>query len=69
PPAPPTPPAPVALARHGLAHPVALALLAVAATAAARAWDTGHAVTETHPATAREAPSRMSNHQAGRRGC
>ncbi|MGW2183331.1 hypothetical protein ACWCXX_35870 [Streptomyces sp. NPDC001732] len=57
-----------ALTIHGLAHPLTLALLAAATTAAARAWDAGHAVAEIHPATAREAPSRMSTHQAGRRG-
>ncbi|MFF4179490.1 hypothetical protein [Streptomyces sp. NPDC001750] len=40
-----------AIAAHGLAHPVALVLLAAAATAAAHAWDAGHAVNETHPRT------------------
>ncbi|MFE7046670.1 hypothetical protein ACFU9X_47190 [Streptomyces atratus] len=57
-----------AATRHGLAHPVTLALLAVAATAAARAWDTGHRVADTHLAPVREAPPRMPNHQAGHRG-
>ncbi|MFI1786210.1 hypothetical protein [Streptomyces rubiginosohelvolus] len=31
-----------ALTAHGLAHPLTLALLAAASTAAARAWDRGH---------------------------
>ncbi|MER6501604.1 hypothetical protein ABT218_19950 [Streptomyces sp. NPDC001455] len=38
-----------AITAHGLTHPVTLALLAVAATAAARAWDAGHQVSDTHP--------------------
>ncbi|MCX4851871.1 hypothetical protein [Streptomyces sp. NBC_00893] len=57
-----------AITTRGLAHPLTLALLAVAATAAARAWDAGHPVTETHLAPAREAPPLMPNRQAGRRG-
>ncbi|MFJ7200926.1 MULTISPECIES: hypothetical protein [unclassified Streptomyces] len=57
-----------AIAARGLAHPITLALLAAAVTAAARAWDAGHPVTDIHPAPAREAPPRMPNHQAGRRG-
>ncbi|MFD5065153.1 hypothetical protein [Streptomyces sp. NPDC058394] len=39
-----------AIAARGLAHPLTLALLAAASTAAARAWDAGHRVTVTHPA-------------------
>ncbi|MBK5993364.1 hypothetical protein JHN53_17280 [Streptomyces sp. MBT58] len=38
-----------ALAAHGLAHPLTLALLAVASTTAARAWEAGHRVADTHP--------------------
>ncbi|NUK11172.1 hypothetical protein HRW18_24975 [Streptomyces lunaelactis] len=38
-----------AIAARGLAHPITLALLAVAATTASRAWDIGHRVTDTHP--------------------
>lgn len=34
---------------YGLAHPATTVLLAVAATAAARAWDAGHPVTDIHP--------------------
>ncbi|MER5747133.1 hypothetical protein ABT097_28175 [Streptomyces sp. NPDC002225] len=34
---------------YGLAHPVTTILLAVAATAAARAWDAGHSVLDIHP--------------------
>ncbi|QBR04692.1 hypothetical protein D7Y56_00895 (plasmid) [Streptomyces sp. S501] len=37
----------------GLAHPLAFALFAAAATAAARAWDAGHQVTDVHPARPR----------------
>ncbi|MFB7852914.1 hypothetical protein ACFC34_38680 [Streptomyces sp. NPDC056053] len=37
-----------AITVHGLAHPVALALLTAATTAAARAWDAGHAVNDIH---------------------
>ncbi|MGW2109486.1 hypothetical protein [Streptomyces sp. NPDC001948] len=57
-----------AITTRGLAHPITLTLLAAAATAAARAWDAGHRVTDTHPALPREAPHRMPNHQAGRHG-
>ncbi|MYQ82973.1 MULTISPECIES: hypothetical protein [unclassified Streptomyces] len=57
-----------AITARGLAHPITLALLAVAATAAARAWDAGHRVTDTHPARPREAPPRMPNQQADRHG-
>ncbi|MBD3550002.1 hypothetical protein H4F93_31860 [Streptomyces sp. JV180] len=39
-----------ALTLHGLAHPLTLALLAAASTAAARAWDRGHPVDAIHPA-------------------
>ncbi|MET8731292.1 hypothetical protein ABZV81_29570 [Streptomyces parvus] len=39
-----------ALTAHGLAHPVTLALLAAASTAAARAWDRGHPVHTIHSA-------------------
>ncbi|MFJ1958624.1 hypothetical protein ACIOGT_37280 [Streptomyces microflavus] len=46
-----------ALTVYGLAHPLTLSLLAVASTAAARAWDRGHRVAETHPSPAQEAPS------------
>ncbi|MEW2308941.1 hypothetical protein [Streptomyces sp. NPDC006864] len=38
-----------ALTAHGLAHPLTLALLAAASTAAARAWEAGHQVTDIHP--------------------
>ncbi|MEU1216645.1 hypothetical protein ABZ424_30445 [Streptomyces sp. NPDC005790] len=41
------------IAQLGLAHPITLALLAVATTAAARAWDAGHPVADT-----RHAPQR-----------
>ncbi|MFH9749006.1 hypothetical protein ACH4MN_31800 [Streptomyces anulatus] len=44
-----------ALALHGLAHPVTLALLAAASTAAARAWDRGHRVGAIHPAPGQRA--------------
>lgn len=44
-----------ALTAHGLAHPLTLALLAAASTAAARAWEAGHRVTDTHPAPAQRA--------------
>ncbi|WP_097973357.1 hypothetical protein [Streptomyces sp. gb14] len=40
---------------HGLAHPVTLALLAAASTAAARAWDLGHPVHAIHSAAAQGA--------------
>ncbi|CAM5698650.1 hypothetical protein GCM10010298_70060 [Streptomyces microflavus] len=46
-----------AITAYGLAHPLTLTLLAVASTAAARAWDRGHRVAETHPSPAQEAPS------------
>ncbi|MEU4506820.1 hypothetical protein [Streptomyces sp. NPDC024089] len=39
-----------AITARGLAHPLTLALLAAAATAAARAWDAGHRVADIHPA-------------------
>ncbi|MET8420851.1 hypothetical protein AB0P40_35030 [Streptomyces sp. NPDC079189] len=53
-----------------MAHPLTLALLAAAATTAARAWDAGHRVNDTHPAplSTREAPPRMPNYQVGPRG-
>ncbi len=38
-----------AITHRGLAHPITLALLAAAATAAATAWEAGHHVTDTHP--------------------
>lgn len=57
-----------AITARGLAHPITLTLLAAAATAAARAWDAGHHVADTHPAPLREAPPRMPNRQVGRRG-
>ncbi|MEV6750088.1 hypothetical protein ACFVZJ_25730 [Streptomyces sp. NPDC058322] len=57
-----------AVTARGPGHPLTLALLAAAATAAARAWDAGHRVTATHPAPLREAPPRMPDHSAGRRG-
>ncbi|MEU0002151.1 hypothetical protein ABZ069_35120 [Streptomyces microflavus] len=38
-----------ALTAHGLAHPLTLALLAVASTTAARAWEAGHRVEALHP--------------------
>ncbi|MEO3978069.1 hypothetical protein [Streptomyces sp. CAU 1734] len=38
-----------AIALHGLAHPATHALLALAATTAARAWDAGHRVAALHP--------------------
>ncbi|MFE9700549.1 hypothetical protein [Streptomyces sp. NPDC006270] len=40
-----------ALTAHGLAHPLTLVLLAAASTAAARAWEAGHQVTDIHPNT------------------
>ncbi|MFD3641485.1 hypothetical protein [Streptomyces griseus] len=40
---------------HGLAHPLTLALLAAASTAAARAWDRGHPVDALHTAPAQRA--------------
>lgn len=43
-----------AIAARGLAHPVTRALLAVAALAAAGAWEAGHRVTDLHPAPSRE---------------
>ncbi|WP_331737345.1 hypothetical protein OG520_44755 (plasmid) [Streptomyces sp. NBC_00984] len=57
-----------AITARGLAHPITLTLLAAAATAAARAWDAGHRVTDTHPARPREASPHMPNHQSGRHG-
>lgn len=58
-----------AIAARGLAHPLTLALLAAAATAAATAWDAYHRVNDTHPAlpAIREAPPLMPNHRLGRR--
>ncbi|MEU8598405.1 hypothetical protein AB0D07_32700 [Streptomyces globisporus] len=44
-----------AITLHGLAHPLTLALLAAASTAAARAWDRGHSVHSIHPAPAQRA--------------
>ncbi|PVC80786.1 hypothetical protein DBP19_35455 [Streptomyces sp. CS090A] len=46
-----------AITAHGLAHPLSLALLAAASTAAARAWDRGHRVADTHPSPTPEARS------------
>ncbi|MFJ2875468.1 MULTISPECIES: hypothetical protein [unclassified Streptomyces] len=57
-----------AITARGLAHPITIALLAAAATAAARAWDTGHRVAETHPAPARETAPLMPNFPVVRRG-
>ncbi|MEV5204421.1 hypothetical protein [Streptomyces sp. NPDC053720] len=59
-----------AITARGLAHPITLALLAAAATAAAQAWDAGHRVTDTHPALQprREAPPHMRNSQVSHRG-
>ncbi|MCX4902355.1 hypothetical protein [Streptomyces sp. NBC_00892] len=59
-----------AITTRGLAHPITLTLLAAAATAAARAWDAGHRVTDTHPALQprREAPPHMRNFRASHRG-
>ncbi|MFJ2249203.1 hypothetical protein [Streptomyces sp. NPDC087862] len=57
-----------AVTRHGLAHPVALALLTVAAMAAAKAWDTGHSVADTHLAPARKTSPLMPNPSVGHRG-
>ncbi len=45
-----------ALTLHGLAHPITLALLAAASTAAARAWEAGHQVTDIHPASTASSP-------------
>ncbi|MEU2100220.1 hypothetical protein ABZ741_35680 [Streptomyces globisporus] len=44
-----------AITAHGLAHPLTLALLAAASTAAARAWDRGHPVHSIHPVPAQRA--------------
>ncbi|MET8661427.1 hypothetical protein [Streptomyces griseus] len=44
-----------ALTVHGLAHPLTLALLAAASTAAAKAWDRGHPVDALHTAPAQRA--------------
>lgn len=41
-----------AITALGLAHPLTLTLLVVAFTAAARAWDRGHRVADTHPSPA-----------------
>ncbi|MFD5065266.1 hypothetical protein [Streptomyces sp. NPDC058394] len=49
-----------AIAARGLAHPLTLALLAAAATAAARAWDAGHRVNDIHPASQRTERHRPS---------
>ncbi|MGK5448819.1 hypothetical protein [Streptomyces radiopugnans] len=38
-----------AASRYGPRHPLAHALLAAAATAVARAWETGHWVRDLHP--------------------
>ncbi|MGW1438690.1 hypothetical protein ACWD7M_26035 [Streptomyces griseus] len=45
-----------ALTVHGLGHPLTLALLAAASTAAARAWEAGHQVTDIHPAHTASSP-------------
>ncbi|SDE32994.1 hypothetical protein F610DRAFT_06840 [Streptomyces sp. LaPpAH-199] len=45
-----------AITVHGLAHPLTLALLAAASTAAAKAWEAGHQVTDIHPATTASSP-------------
>ncbi|WP_331756028.1 hypothetical protein OH791_38510 (plasmid) [Streptomyces anulatus] len=45
-----------ALTADGLAHPFTLALLAAASTAAARAWEAGHRVTDIHPANTASSP-------------
>ncbi|WP_327270785.1 hypothetical protein OG233_30765 (plasmid) [Streptomyces sp. NBC_01218] len=50
-----------ALTVHGLAHPVTLALLVAATTAAARAWDRGHTVADLHPRTTSANPDRTEN--------
>ncbi|RXS64826.1 hypothetical protein EST92_30415 [Streptomyces sp. TM32] len=47
-----------ALTRHGLAHPLALTLLAAASSAAAGAWEAGHWVRDLHP----PAPSQGHRH-------
>ncbi|MEJ8631987.1 hypothetical protein [Streptomyces sp. MS2.AVA.5] len=47
-----------AIAARGVAHPITRALLAAAATAASRAWDMGHRVTDTHPPTGTERTTR-----------
>ncbi|WP_405551317.1 hypothetical protein OG215_41935 (plasmid) [Streptomyces globisporus] len=44
-----------AITLHGLAHPVTLALLAAASTAAAKAWDRGHPVHTIHLPAAQRA--------------
>ncbi|MFL0028404.1 hypothetical protein ACJBCE_36385 [Streptomyces sp. NBUL23] len=44
-----------ALTVHGLGHPLTLALLAAASTAAARAWDRGHPVDALHTAPGQRA--------------
>ncbi|MEU9061719.1 hypothetical protein AB0D13_23370 [Streptomyces sp. NPDC048430] len=48
-----------------MAHPVALALLAAAATAAATAaasaWDAGHTIADIHPRTAERHPPPMAD--------
>ncbi|MFC9035384.1 hypothetical protein [Streptomyces arboris] len=44
-----------ALTVHDLAHPLTLALLAAASTAAARAWDRGHPVDAIHAARGQRA--------------
>ncbi|GAB2949894.1 hypothetical protein [Streptomyces sp. NPDC059171] len=49
-----------ALTVHGLAHPITLALLAAASTAAARAWEAGHQVTDIHPANTASSPGANS---------
>ncbi|MEU2415137.1 hypothetical protein ABZ736_27740 [Streptomyces sp. NPDC013099] len=49
-----------ALTAHGLAHPLTLALLAAASTAAARAWEAGHQVTDIHPANTVSSPGANS---------
>lgn len=49
-----------ALTVHGLAHPLTLALLAAASTAAARAWEAGHQVTDIHPANTVSSPGANS---------
>lgn len=44
-----------AITVSGLRHPLTLALLAAATTAAARAWDAGHPVADTHLSPAQRA--------------
>lgn len=43
-----------AVARHGLTHPHARLLLALAALAAAAVWEAGHRVADLHPLHSRQ---------------